>query len=191
MTPYDEVLDFWFVETGPKSWWTADPAFDERIRGRFAALHARAARGELYAWRADAAGPARGDHRPRPVLAEPVPRIGARPSPRTSRRWCSRRKRLRPGRTVELEPVQRAFLLLPYMHSESREIHVVAERLYPRVRARRKPRLRAAAQGDRGPLRPLSAPQRGARAHLDARGNRVPQAAGIVVLKPRAAYCLR
>ena len=31
---------------------------------------------------------------------------------------------------VTLEPVQRAFLLLPYMHSESREVHVVAERLF-------------------------------------------------------------
>ena len=34
------------------------------------------------------------------------------------------------GAHVELEPVQRIFLLLPYMHSESREIHVVAEKLY-------------------------------------------------------------
>ena len=29
-----------------------------------------------------------------------------------------------------LKPVERAFLLLPYMHSESRAIHVEAERLY-------------------------------------------------------------
>ncbi len=29
-----------------------------------------------------------------------------------------------------LEPVERSFLLLPYMHSESRKIHAVAEALY-------------------------------------------------------------
>ena len=33
-------------------------------------------------------------------------------------------------RTLRSSPSQRVFLLLPYMHSESREIHVEAERLY-------------------------------------------------------------
>ncbi len=34
------------------------------------------------------------------------------------------------GALEALAPVQRSFLLLPYMHSESRAIHVVAEALY-------------------------------------------------------------
>jgi uncharacterized protein (DUF924 family) len=33
---------------------------------------------------------------------------------------------------AELEPIECAFLLMPYMHSESRVIHVEAERLYKR-----------------------------------------------------------
>lgn len=34
------------------------------------------------------------------------------------------------GLHLQLAPVERAFLFLPYMHSESRAIHVEAERLY-------------------------------------------------------------
>jgi uncharacterized protein (DUF924 family) len=53
---YEPVFHFWFAETDPKAWWAADPAFDERIRGRFAALHAQAAQGELYGWRTEPRG---------------------------------------------------------------------------------------------------------------------------------------
>ena len=28
---YDEILKFWFVESSPRMWWTADPAFDSAI----------------------------------------------------------------------------------------------------------------------------------------------------------------
>ena len=34
------------------------------------------------------------------------------------------------GAHLELGPARRVFLLLPYMHSESREIHAVAEQLF-------------------------------------------------------------
>jgi uncharacterized protein (DUF924 family) len=34
------------------------------------------------------------------------------------------------GALSSLEPMERSILLLPYMHSESRRIHVVAEALY-------------------------------------------------------------
>jgi uncharacterized protein (DUF924 family) len=34
------------------------------------------------------------------------------------------------GAHRELEPMQRAFLLMPYMHSESGEVHSVAEPLF-------------------------------------------------------------
>ena len=129
----------------------------------------------------DAGGRLAEDHRPRSVLTKPVSRLGAclragpgGPGTRAGGRFS--------GCAHRLEPVERIFLLLPYMHSESREIHVVAERSFASS-ARGKPRLRVSAQGDYRPLRPLSASQRGARADLDARGNRVPQSAGLVVLK--------
>jgi uncharacterized protein (DUF924 family) len=55
-----EVLAFWFGEPGsgdygkPRpAWFRKDPAFDEEIRHRFLALHARAALGELEGWHDD------------------------------------------------------------------------------------------------------------------------------------------
>jgi len=35
----DEVLRFWFEETGPKQWFEKDEAFDAAVRRRFLALH--------------------------------------------------------------------------------------------------------------------------------------------------------
>jgi uncharacterized protein (DUF924 family) len=35
----NEVLQFWFAESGPKRWFNKDPAFDETVRRRFLTLH--------------------------------------------------------------------------------------------------------------------------------------------------------
>lgn len=129
MIPYDSVLDFWFGEMEPRAWWAPDGALDERIRDRFGALHARAARGELYVWRGE----------PRGRLAEIIvldqfSRNLFRDSPGAFAQDLAAltlaQEAVAAGAHLALEPVQRVFLLLPYMHSESREIHAVAERLF-------------------------------------------------------------
>jgi uncharacterized protein (DUF924 family) len=53
---YNQVLNFWFVETPPRMWWAAEPAFDAAIVARFADVHAAAARSELYEWRREPRG---------------------------------------------------------------------------------------------------------------------------------------
>lgn len=125
----EAVLRFWFEEAGPERWWQADPAFDEAIRARFAATHARAAQGELHGWRAQ----------PRGRLAEVIvldqfSRNLFRGSPLAFAQDLAAlvlaQEAVAAGQHLQLAPVERAFLLLPYMHSESREIHQVAERLY-------------------------------------------------------------
>jgi uncharacterized protein (DUF924 family) len=129
MTSHDDVLAFWFVESGPAKWWSPDPAFDEAIRRRFGELHARASQGELYAWRAT----------PRGRLAEIVVldqfsrnlfRGSARAFAQDLAALALAQEAVSAGALPALQPVERAFLLLPYMHSESRAIHAVAERLY-------------------------------------------------------------
>ncbi len=123
------VLAFWFEEVDPEDWWKTDPAFDESIRRRFAALHERASRGELYGWRAAAAG----------RLAEIIvlDQFSGNSFSGWSRAYAQdlaalalAQEAVAAGAHLELEPVRRTFLLLPYMHSESRAIHVVAERLF-------------------------------------------------------------
>ncbi|GAB3342608.1 hypothetical protein GCM10027512_11700 [Chromohalobacter beijerinckii] len=51
-----QVLDFWFVEAGPKQWFNKSASFDKALTERFGALHDAACRCELYAWRQSSHG---------------------------------------------------------------------------------------------------------------------------------------
>jgi len=125
----EEVLSFWFREIDPKSWWSADPGFDDRVRERFGELLGRAGRGELFEWRARERGRlaeilvldqfSRNIHRNTPLAfaADPAALVLAQEA-------------VAAGELARLEPVERTFLLLPYMHSESRLIHATAETLF-------------------------------------------------------------
>lgn len=53
---YSDVLQFWFDELTPEQWWAKDDELDQRVTRRFAVLHGRAVRCELFAWRASAKG---------------------------------------------------------------------------------------------------------------------------------------
>lgn len=128
MTP-DQILRFWFEETPPKAWWTVDAAFDRTLAARFGELLQRAAAGELFAWRTDAPG----------RLAEVVVldqfsrnihRDMALAFAQDATALVLAQEAVATGALVQLPPIQRAFLLLPYMHSESRLIHAQAETLY-------------------------------------------------------------
>jgi uncharacterized protein (DUF924 family) len=126
---HDAILDFWFWETDSRAWWNADPGFDESVRRRFGGLHARAAHGELTVWRAS----------PRGRLAEIIVldqfsrnlyRASARAFAQDLAALVLAQEAVSAGALPVLAPVERAFLLMPYMHSESREIHVAAETLF-------------------------------------------------------------
>lgn len=123
------VLAFWFEEVDPEDWWKTDPAFDEALRRRFAALHERASRGELYAWRAAAAG-----RLAEIIVLDQFSRNIYRGTPRSFAQdgmaLALAQEAVAAGALAALEPIKRAFLLLPYMHSESRAIHAQAEALY-------------------------------------------------------------
>ncbi|MBE2258733.1 MAG: DUF924 domain-containing protein [Candidatus Accumulibacter sp.] len=125
----DAVLGFWFEEVTPAQWWSKSDAFDRQVEARFAALHAAAMRGELYAWRGSAEGRlaevivldqfSRNIFRDRPqaFAADAVALVLAQEAVAT-------------GADRALAPARRAFLYLPYMHSESPLIHAVAVTLF-------------------------------------------------------------
>lgn len=125
----EEVLTFWFDEIEPKAWWAADPAFDALLRQRFGALLAAAAHGELHAWRSGARGRlaeiivldqfSRNIHRDTPLAFA-----------QDGMALVLAQEAVAAGALAALNPEQRAFLLMPYMHSESRLIHQQAEALF-------------------------------------------------------------
>lgn len=125
----NEVLNFWFREIEPSDWWKSDPDFDERIRQRFGELLQQASAGELFEWRLTANGRlaeiivldqfSRNVHRGAPASFAQDPMALALSQEAVA------------GATLsELNDNERAFLLMPYMHSESRLIHVQADRLF-------------------------------------------------------------
>jgi uncharacterized protein (DUF924 family) len=126
---YRSVLQFWFEEVSPGQWWKVDADFDRLIAARFAELHQRATQGELFEWRAEPGGRLaeiilldqfsrniyRGDGRA--FAADPMALALAQEA-------------VAARADQALPPERRVFLYMPYMHSESRAIHAVAERLF-------------------------------------------------------------
>lgn len=129
MTPseIEEVLSFWFGELDASGfaskdtatrWFKKDPAFDEEVRTRFGALHARLAAGSE-----------------RPAVAEPratlayvivldqLSRNMFRDQPgmfaSDALALSAARASVDAGKDRELRVQERVFLYMPYMHSEA------------------------------------------------------------------------
>ena len=126
---YQSVLHFWFHEIEPAQWWKVHPGFDRVIAERFSALHQQAACGELFEWRST----------PRGRLAEVLvldqfSRNIFRNDPRAfasdALALVLAQEAVSAKVDNELTQEERTFLYMPYMHSESKLIHLVAEELF-------------------------------------------------------------
>lgn len=126
---HEHILEFWFKQIEPKSWWSADTAFDEKIRQKFEGVLVQAEQGEFYTWRKSAAG-----RLAEIIVLDQFSRNAYRNTPKAfaqdAMALALAQEAVANGALKELNPDERAFLLLPYMHSESRLIHVQAELLY-------------------------------------------------------------
>ena len=123
------IIDFWFDETEPAAWWRKDSVFDASIRQRFLSLHQAAARCELSPWR----------DQPQGRLAEIIVldqfsrnlyRDDARAFACDPLALALAQETVRAGLDRQLYPVMRAFVYMPFMHSESALIHQQAVDLF-------------------------------------------------------------
>jgi len=125
----DEVINFWFVDSSPEQWFKKDPAFDSLVAERFKSLHSVAMKCELYNWR----------DRPKGRLAEIII------LDQFSRNIYRGRKEafagdpialalsqeaLHAGAHASLAAPEKAFLYMPFMHSEAAAIHEKAIQLF-------------------------------------------------------------
>jgi uncharacterized protein (DUF924 family) len=126
---YQPVLQFWFQELSPAQWWKVDVELDRLIVERFSELHDQAAQCELFEWRAE----------PRGRLAEIIVldqfsrnmhRGDSLSYANDALALALAQEAVATKADLALPPEERVFLYLPYMHSESRVVHVVAERLF-------------------------------------------------------------
>lgn len=126
---YNDVLDFWFNEIDPSSWWQKDRQFDRTIAARFGQLHRAATKGELAPWR----------DTPEGRLAEIIVldqfsrniyRDQAAAFAHDSMAVVLAQEAVRAGADKALPIEQRGFLYMPLMHSESLPIHDQAMELF-------------------------------------------------------------
>ncbi|MGE4130327.1 MAG: DUF924 family protein [Bdellovibrionales bacterium] len=125
----DEILKFWFEELTPKQWFAKDTLLDRTIEKRFGALHHKAALGEMHIWRAS----------PKGRLAEILVldqfsrnlfRDQAKAFAQDGMALVLAQEAVARGFDAELPLVQRKFVYMPYMHSESPAIHEIAVKLF-------------------------------------------------------------
>lgn len=117
------VLDFWFGPIGQRGparieWFRKNPRFDAEVRARFDATHRAAAAGELEAWRASAEAMVA-----LVIVLDQFSRNLYRDDARAfaqdaHARECAREALAR-GDDLQLLPVQRQFLYMPFEHSEA------------------------------------------------------------------------
>lgn len=125
----EEVLGFWFDELMPGEWWVKDERLDQQIRERFSDIHTQACRCELFAWRSSAKGRlaeilvldqfSRNMYRDTPQAFANDPLALALAQEAIDRKADQ-----------DLEQVQRTFMYMPFMHSESAKIHEQAVKLF-------------------------------------------------------------
>ena len=119
------VIQFWFEDIEPRQQFTKDLEFDESIRTKFSETYQLATQGLLYAWR---------EH-PLDALAEILvldqfSRNMFRDTPKAFEAdtvaLVLAQEAIRKKFDKELNNSKKAFFYMPFMHSESKEIHDIA-----------------------------------------------------------------
>lgn len=125
----NEFLDFWFHQIDPNQWRVKDAGFDGELRERYGGLLQQATAGELYLWRQTPMG-----RLAEVIVLDQLSRNIHRHTPHAfaqdAMALTLAQEAVAAGHLSRLDVRQRIFLLMPYMHSESRVIHVQAESLF-------------------------------------------------------------
>jgi len=126
------VITFWFKENGMKQWFRKSAAFDARVRRKFLKTYQAAAKGELADWRKTAKG----------RLAEIIVldqfarnmfRGKAQAFANDSLALALAQEAVRHGADKKLGQMERMFLYLPFMHSESKKIQRESVKLFRKL----------------------------------------------------------
>lgn len=125
----NEVLEFWFNEVGKPQWFVKDLNVDEEISQRFGRLVKQAGAGECYSWRSTAKG-----RLAEIIVLDQFSRNIYRDTPESFAHdpmaLVLAQEAVSVGILDDFNQVELQFLLMPFMHSESKLIHQYAEPLF-------------------------------------------------------------
>ncbi|MAK90614.1 MAG: hypothetical protein CMI13_05180 [Oleibacter sp.] len=124
-----DVLDFWFSELKPKQWWVKDTQLDQQIATRFGHVHQQAHNGALKHWRTTPSG-----RLAEIIVLDQFSRNIFREKPQAfacdEMALLLAREAVEKGADQPLPVQQRAFMYMPFMHSESLDAHKQALTLF-------------------------------------------------------------
>lgn len=125
----DDILHFWFEELTPAQHFAQEDAVDAMIRVRFAAIWEAARQCELWSWRSTARG-----RLAEILVLDQFSRNLYRGTPlafaQDAQALALAQEMVAAGHDQALPPAQRAFVYMPYMHSESPAVHAQAMVLF-------------------------------------------------------------
>jgi len=126
---YEEIIAFWFTEVDARNWWVKDVKFDRVIADRFLEIHSAAGKCELFGWRESPLGRLAEiivlDQFSRNIYRDDASAFACDP---LALALSQEAIHIRANQTLDFD--QKAFLYMPYMHSESPQIHKIAVELY-------------------------------------------------------------
>jgi uncharacterized protein (DUF924 family) len=126
---YTDIINFWFQELKPNQWYAKNDELDQSICKRFGETHQKATQCELYSWRETPQGRLAEiivlDQFSRNIFRDSAKAFAADPLALALSQEAVHSKS-----DETLPPKERAFLYMPFMHSESAEIHKKAIELF-------------------------------------------------------------
>ncbi len=126
---YKEVLTFWFQEAGPEKWFDKDDDFDQEIKSRFQILHEAASAGELWEWRESIHG-----RLAEIIILDQFSRNMFREDPRAFENdqmaLVLAQEAIDDEHFHLLSVEEKAFVYMPFMHSESLKIQEQSLKLF-------------------------------------------------------------
>lgn len=129
MSEYKKVIDFWFEELDPSDWWKKDEKLDQTIKDRFISTHQAAIFCELNHWRSNPLG-----RLAEIIVIDQFSRNIFRNKPESflydNLALVLSQEAVSGKHDKDLTAKQKAFLYMPYMHSESKIIHEQAVKLF-------------------------------------------------------------
>jgi uncharacterized protein (DUF924 family) len=125
----NEVLKFWFEQSGPEDWFKKSTEFDQKIKERFEKTYWQVLAGECSDWRENADG-----RLAEIIVLDQFARNMFRGEAQAFRgdilALALSQEVVRQGADKDLSDQKRAFLYMPFMHSESAKVHETAVKLF-------------------------------------------------------------
>jgi uncharacterized protein (DUF924 family) len=126
---HNALVDFWFSEEAAKHWFNSTHEFDQQLLAEYGTFWQRAKQGELDQWRETAIGSLA-----LVILLDQIPLNIFRGKPDSfsteAQAIVVARVAVDVGFDTELTTRQKAFLYMPFMHSESMEDQLLGLKLY-------------------------------------------------------------